>query len=91
MSVAEAVAALSTGGWPTNLGLSVQDALDANTDYLELIVQTDIQRVDGVRRDPDGVRRLIASYGRNVATAASMRTLAAPRNYLSASRRCTIT
>ena len=76
IGVAEAVEAISTGGWPTNLGLSVKEALDANVDYLDLIVHTDIQRVDGVQRDPDGVRRLIASYGRNIATAASLRTLA---------------
>lgn len=32
------------------------------------MTQVDVRRVDGVRRDPDAVRRLIASYGRNVAT-----------------------
>lgn len=73
--VPAAVEALAVGGWPTNLGLSVDAALDANADYLEMIVQTDVRRVDGVRRDPDGVRRLIASYARNVATDAALRTI----------------
>lgn len=31
---------------------------------------------DGVRRDPDGVRRLIASYARTVATDAALRSIA---------------
>jgi uncharacterized protein len=75
IGVPEAIEALSIGGWPTNLGLSLEDALDANADYLEMIVGVDVRRIDGVRRDPDGVRRLIASYGRNVATDASLRTI----------------
>lgn len=73
--VAEAIEALAIGGWPDNLGLSTADALDANADYIDVIVRTDVRRVDGVRRDPDGVRRLLASYARHVATDASLRTI----------------
>jgi uncharacterized protein len=75
-SVAEAIEALAVGGWPDNLGLAIGDALDANVDYLDVIVNADVRRVDGVKRDPDGVRRLIASYARNVATDAALRTIA---------------
>lgn len=74
-TVTAAVEALAIGGWPDNLQLTLADALDANIDYLGIIVDTDIHRVDGVRRDPDGVRRLLASYARNVATDASLRTI----------------
>jgi hypothetical protein len=73
--VTDAVQALAVGGWPTNLGLGLEEALDANVDYLELVVDADVRRVDGVRRDPDGIRRLLASYARNVATDASLRTI----------------
>jgi uncharacterized protein len=73
--VAEAIEALAIGGWPDNLGLSPADALDANVDYIDVIVNTDVRRVDGVKRDPDGVRRLLASYARNVATDAALRTI----------------
>jgi len=75
-TVQDAVEALAVGGWPDNLGLDPDDALDANADYLDLIVHTDVQRVDGVKRDPDGVRRLLGSYARNVATDAALRTIA---------------
>jgi predicted AAA+ superfamily ATPase len=75
LGVAEAIEALAIGGWPDNLGLSTADALDANADYIDMIVSTDVRRVDGVKRDPDGVRRLLASYARNVATDASLRTI----------------
>lgn len=74
--MAETIEALSVGGWPDNLTLTPADALEANADYLDVIVHTDVHRVDGVRRDPDGVRRLLASYARNLATDASLRTIA---------------
>jgi predicted AAA+ superfamily ATPase len=76
LDVPDAIEALSIGGWPDNLHLTPADALDANADYLDVIVHADVPRVDGVRRDPDGVRRLLASYARNVATDASLRTIA---------------
>ncbi len=75
ISVSDAIEALSVGGWPTNLGLDPEEALDANGDYLDMLTQVDLRQVDGVRRDPDALRRLIASYGRNVATDASLRTI----------------
>lgn len=76
MSVTDAIEALAVGGWPDNLVLASTDALDANVDYLEVIVGADVNRVDQVSRDPDGVRRLLVSYARNVATDASLRTIA---------------
>lgn len=76
LSVTEAIEAISVGGWPDNLALTPADALDANADYLDMIVHTDVQRVDGVRRDPDRLRGLLASYARNTATDASLRTIA---------------
>lgn len=75
LRVTDAIEALSIGGWPDNLNLTLADALDANADYLDVIVHTDVQRVDGIRRDPDGVRRVLTSYARNVATDASLRTI----------------
>ncbi|HET7177860.1 MAG TPA: DUF4143 domain-containing protein, partial [Solirubrobacterales bacterium] len=97
LGVAEAIEALAVGGWPDNLGLTPDDALDANADYLDVIVNADLPRVEGVKRDPDGVRRLLASYARNVATDASLRTIGRTaeeplnektlRNYLRALRR----
>lgn len=75
LGVAEAIEAVAIGGWPDNLGLAPADGLDANVDYVDVIVNVDVRRVDGVKRDPDGVKRLLASYARNVATDASLRTI----------------
>jgi hypothetical protein len=74
-TVTQAIEALAVGGWPDNLPLAPEDAIDANADYLDVIVEADVRRVDGVKRDPDGVRRMLASYARNVATEASLRTI----------------
>lgn len=75
LGVEGTIEALAIGGWPDNIGLAPADALDANAAYLDVIANTDVHRVDGVRRDPDGVRRLLASYARNVATDAALRTI----------------
>jgi uncharacterized protein len=74
-TVAEAVDALAVGGWPDNLDLDAADALDANTTYLDVIVNVDVGRLADAKRDPEGLRRLLASYARNVATDASLRAI----------------
>ncbi len=45
--------------------------------YLDEISRTDISRVNGVDRNPSGVRRLLASLARNTAAEAGASTLAA--------------
>ena len=67
---------LCRGGWPGDLNLSDQACLTARADYLEEICRVDIARVDGVRRNPENVRRMLRSLARNVATTVSARTIA---------------
>jgi uncharacterized protein len=76
MGVRDVVRHLAAGGWPTNHGLDTGDALDANVEYLHVIVRVDLPRVDGVRRDPDALTRLVRGFARNVATDASLAALA---------------
>lgn len=68
LSVHDVTERLVVGGWPTNLGLTVDQAARANLDYLDQISRVDIRRVAGPRRDPRRVRRLLAALARNVAT-----------------------
>ena len=96
-TVTEVADWICQGGWPDNIGLSVEDAIEANRDYIDVLVNVDVERVEGVRRDPDALRRLLRSYGRNVASDASLRTIArlsddpipesSLKNYLGALRR----
>jgi len=66
----------SVGGWPAFQELDVGDALRAVRGYLDEISRVDVSRVDGTRRDPEKVARLMSSLARNVSTYASVSTLA---------------
>jgi predicted AAA+ superfamily ATPase len=68
---------LVIGGWPGHLGLTSAQALRAMRGYLEDICRVDVPRIEGARRDPSGVRRVINSLARNVATEASLEAIAA--------------
>jgi uncharacterized protein len=63
------------GGWPGLRELTLAVTLERVGDYLEEICRTDVATVDGGRRDPERVRRLLRSVARNVATHASLTTL----------------
>jgi predicted AAA+ superfamily ATPase len=52
------------GGWPRATFQLPEIALDRATDYYEAVVNIDIQRVDGVQRNPDRIARLMRSYAR---------------------------
>ena len=68
------------GGWPANLGRTARQSLRALSAYVTDVCQVDVQRLDGVRRDPAGVQRLFRSLARNVATPASIARLTADAN-----------
>lgn len=80
LSVPDLAERIVVGGWPVHLGLTAAQSLRAMAGYLEDVCRVDVQRLDGTRRDPDGVRRLIASLARNVATPASIESLTADAN-----------
>ncbi len=52
------------GGWPRATFQKPEIALDRATDYYEAVINVDIQRVDGVQRNPDRIARLMRSYAR---------------------------
>lgn len=53
------------GGWPEAVNMDKDVALDQAFDYYNAIVNTDISRVDNVKRDPERAKRLMKSYARN--------------------------
>lgn len=53
------------GGWPGALTLSENAALHVSRAYLKAVVNSDINRVDDVKRDPDLMLRIIRSLARN--------------------------
>ena len=63
------------GGWPKAIGKSEKVSLKQARDYFDPVVNDDISRVDGVKRDPERTKRLMRSYARNVSTQASLETI----------------
>ena len=76
LSVRRVAELVSVGGWPSHLGRSPKYAQQANRHYLAEICRGDIERVDGIRRDPVKVSRFLQSLARNVATHAAVSTVA---------------
>ena len=65
------------GGWPMATFLTGEIALDQAFDYVDSVVERDIQRVDGVKRSPERVRLLLRSYARNISQQVSYSTIKA--------------
>ena len=63
------------GGWPANLEYSAKDASEAIEEYINLIIDDDLYRLDGVNRDKHKVRLLLKSLARNESTTVSNMTL----------------
>lgn len=76
-SLSDLIDRVCVGGWPAFVRLDVDDALTAVAGYLDEIRRTDVSRVDGRRRDPDRVMRLLRALARNVGTAATISRLVA--------------
>lgn len=53
------------GGWPQAVAMSDEIALEQAFDYFEGVVRSDINRADGIRKDPERVIRLMRSFARN--------------------------
>jgi predicted AAA+ superfamily ATPase len=65
------------GGWPLAVDMERDIALDQAFDYVESVEKRDIQKVDGVDRDPVRVHRLLRSLARNQGSQASIGTIRA--------------
>ena len=65
------------GGWPLALEMEKDIALDQAFDYIDAVEKRDIQKVDGVDRDPVRVHRLLRSLARNQGSQASCGTIRA--------------
>lgn len=63
------------GGWPANIGLSMQRAAMLPKQYIEAIISDDVYRMDGIKRDTSKMLLLLRSLARNESTTASNKTL----------------
>ncbi len=63
--------ALCRGGWPEVVERKDDKALEYAREYLEESVRSDLSLFDGVRRDPERLRRLLRLLARNLGQATS--------------------
>ena len=63
------------GGWPGSLGLPLEQAMLLPAQYLDAVIDDDVYRIDGVKRDTQKMRLLLRSLARNESTTATNKTL----------------
>jgi predicted AAA+ superfamily ATPase len=59
---------LCRGGWPGAIGLNEKNALGIPKNYLDALCESDISKVDGVKRNPALTRAILKSYASQVST-----------------------
>lgn len=75
VSLETLVDAIVRGGWPGSLGLSLAQAALLPLEYLHAIINDDVYRIDGIKRDTAKMRLMLRSLARNESTTATNRTL----------------
>lgn len=77
LTIPDLATEIAHGGWPASRRLDAEAAQLGVRGYLDEVRTADIASVDGVKRDPERVARLLRSIARNVATEAALTVLAA--------------
>lgn len=75
--VEELVKLVVRGGWPGALDLSDERAFLIPREYVENVINIDINKLDDIERDPVKVRKCLMSLARNESTTASTATIKA--------------
>ena len=77
LSIEKIAFLICRGGWPASISQENESALKMATNYIESVINMDVQRVDGVEKNPERVRMLLRSLARNISTMASGQTIMA--------------
>ena len=68
LSIEKLAFLICRGGWPYAVGMKEKPALLQAEDYYEAVIKSDINRADGVSKNPERVKRLMRSFARNQGT-----------------------
>lgn len=63
------------GGWPKSIGLPISQSIKIPQSYVESVIDDDLEKLDGIKRDKKKIRALLKSLARNESTLATNRTL----------------
>ncbi len=76
VSLSKLINCIVKGGWPGNLGASVERAALLPKQYIDAIVDDDVYRMDGIKRNKEKMNLLLRSLARNESTTATNTSLA---------------
>lgn len=71
----ELIRLIIRGGWPGSISLSPQQAALLPEEYLNAVIDDDVYRIDGIKRNTTKMRLLLRSLARNESTTATNKTL----------------
>lgn len=63
------------GGFPVLIQKSLEQAIEINRAYIDLLAEVDMSRVSNIKRNPEKVRSLLRSLARNTATTVDITVL----------------
>ncbi|MCD8201620.1 MAG: DUF4143 domain-containing protein [Clostridia bacterium] len=66
LTVGDLAFLICRGGWPQAVGQTEKVALRQAYDYYNVIMESDISRVDNVSRNPNRMKAIMRSYSRNI-------------------------
>jgi predicted AAA+ superfamily ATPase len=76
LTIPDLIFAACRGGWPESLNKKTKkQQLAIVSNYIDIICNSDVSEVDGVKRSPQRVKAILKSYARNISTLATKRTL----------------
>lgn len=71
----ELIRLIIRGGWPGSISVPAEQAALLPTEYLNAVIDDDVYRIDGIRRNATKMRLLLRSLARNESTTATNKTL----------------
>lgn len=75
VSLIKLIELIIRGGWPGSLGLPEKQAKLLPAEYLNAVIDDDVYRIDGVKRDSHKMHLLLRSLARNESTTVTNKTL----------------
>ncbi len=75
MNLESIVERIVIGGFPSLVGKNINQAIEINRAYIDLLTEVDMSRVSNVKRKPNKVKNLLRSLARNSATMVDITSL----------------
>ncbi len=75
VSLKKLIELIIRGGWPGAINLSVDQAALLPTEYLRAVIDDDVYRIDGIKRNANKMLLLLRSLARNESTTVTNKTL----------------